>query len=64
VRALVEGHLPGSLPELDIGEAADNMHAYADDRELLERVAAWVRRADGDPAFLVAAIEAAGADLE
>jgi len=35
VRALVESHLPGALPQLDISAEADNMHAYANSRELL-----------------------------
>ena len=64
VRALVESHLPGALPHLDIGAEADNMHAYATSRELLEQVAELVRRVDRDPTLLVAAIEAAGEDLE
>ena len=64
VRALVESHLPGALPPLEIGAEADNMYAYSSSRELLEQVADLVRRVDQVPAFLTAAIEAAGKDLE
>ena len=64
VRALVEIHLPGALSRLDAGAEADNMHAYADSRELLEQVAELVRRADRDPALLAAAMVEWMEDLE
>ena len=64
VRALVELHLPGALTQLGFGAEADIMHAYANSRELLEQVAGLVRTADRDQRLLVAAIEAAGEDLE
>jgi hypothetical protein len=64
VRALVEIRLPGALSQLDIGAEADNMHAYANSRELLEQVAELVRTADRDHKLLVTAIEAADENLE
>jgi hypothetical protein len=64
VEALVRMRMPDELPRLSIGAEADNMHIYCDERAPLERVAALVREAVTDHALLIAAIEAAGPDLE
>jgi hypothetical protein len=62
--SLLQQNLPEALLSLDIGAEADNMHAYCDDRALLEKVAELVRVATTNHKLLIAAIAKAGEDLE
>jgi Immunity protein 51 len=65
VEALIRMNAPELLSRLRIFDAeADNMYAYCDDREVLERIAAIVRSAIADHDQLIAAIDHAGEDLQ
>jgi hypothetical protein len=63
-RALLRMRLPQEVEKLDIGAEADNMYAYADDREILEQAASLLRAAATDRSLLLEAIREAGDEIE
>jgi hypothetical protein len=62
--ALVRLKMADSLPSLKMEAEADNLIVLCEERQVLERVAELVRSATDDHTLLLAAMEAAGEELE